>query len=135
MMILTSAHSFVYGGVRPIRAYSYLLETVHDRRREILSNFSAALEILGGTIKIFRPSVNLVLYNHGYWLFGDLRSTVVWSHNKEQGLREGEEGGTMTPGPMGLKGPFFWRSLENPEKSVPFSLSVLDCTEPEMRNI
>ena len=29
----------------------------------------------------------------------------------------------------------FWRSLENPEKSVPFSLPVLDCTKPEMRNI
>ena len=30
---------------------------------------------------------------------------------------------------------FFLRSLENPEKSVPFSLPVLDCTKPEMRNI
>ena len=30
---------------------------------------------------------------------------------------------------------FFWRSLENPEKSVPFFLPVLDCTKPEMRNI
>ena len=30
---------------------------------------------------------------------------------------------------------FFWRSLENPEKSVPFFLLVLDCTKPEMRNI
>ena len=30
---------------------------------------------------------------------------------------------------------FFWRSLENSEKSVPFSLPVLDCTKPEMRNI
>ena len=29
----------------------------------------------------------------------------------------------------------FLRSLENPEKSVPFSLPVLDCTKPEMRNI
>ena len=29
----------------------------------------------------------------------------------------------------------FWRSLENPDKSVPFSLPVLDCTNPEMRNI
>ena len=30
---------------------------------------------------------------------------------------------------------FFLRSLENPEKSVPFSLPVLDCTKPMMRNI
>ena len=30
---------------------------------------------------------------------------------------------------------FFWRSLENSEKSVPFSLPVLDYTKPEMRNI
>ena len=29
----------------------------------------------------------------------------------------------------------FWRSFENPEKGVPFSFPVLDCTKPEMCNI